>query len=205
GAYRFLRRLWSFCYRHREVIDASAAQLQQWGFLDTPGKDLRRQMHQLLSQADYDYQRVHYNTVVSTGMKMLNLLEEAAPQASSESWKALSEGLSLLLRVLYPVVPHITWTLWQHIGYAKCYGDLIDAAWPAIDEAALEADELELVLQVNGKLRGALRVPAQADKATIEAAAQNHEATQKHLDGSAPKRIIIVPGRLFNVAGIHLR
>src|SRR5699024_7794599 len=156
GAYRFLRRLWSFCYRHQEMIDASAAQQQEWGSLDAAGKDLRRHMHQLLSQADYDYQRVHYNTVVSTGMKMLNLLEEAAPQATPESWKALSEGLSLLLRILYPVVPHITWTLWQHMGYAKCYGDLIDAAWPTVDEDALEADELELVLQVNGKLRGAL-------------------------------------------------
>src|SRR5690625_1841820 len=142
GAYRFLRRLRGFSYRDQDRIDASAAHQRSWEFLDTPGKDLRRQMHQLLSQADYDYQRIHHNTVVSTGMKMHNHLEEAAPQASDATWKAVAEGLSLLLRVLYPVVPHITWTLWQHMGYATSNGEIIDAPWPTVDEQALEADEL---------------------------------------------------------------
>ena len=114
-----------------------------------------------MKQADYDYERVQYNTVGSAGMKMLNTLEAAAADAPGAAALA-HEGLSILLRTLYPVVPHTAWVLWNELGYAKQHGDLLNAPWPAVDEAALARDEIELVLQVNGKLRGKLRVPASA-------------------------------------------
>ena len=105
----------------------------------------------------------------------------------------------MLLRALYPTCPHIAHTLWADLGYAKALGDLLDAPWPAVDEAALVQDEIELMLQVNGKLRGAIKVPAAADKAAIEAVALASEDFIKFSEGKAPKKVIIVPGRLVNL------
>jgi leucyl-tRNA synthetase len=112
---------------------------------------------------------------------------------------ALAEGLSILLRTLYPACPHITAQLWQGLGYAAVHGDLLDTAWPAVDAAALVQDEIELMLQINGKLRGALKVPAAADKAQIEQLALACEAFQKSSPDAPPKKVVVVPGRLVNI------
>ena len=152
-------------------------------------------MHLLLRQVSYDYERMQYNTVVSGAMKMLNALE-AAPAGSG---RALREGVSLLLRALYPACPHVTWVLWRELGFVAEFGDLLDAPWPQVDEQALVQDQIELVLQVNGKTRGAVRVPAQADRAAIEAAATASPDFAKFAEGRAPKKVIVVPGRLVNV------
>ena len=104
-----------------------------------------------------------------------------------------------MLRVLYPATPHIAHSLWESLGYAGVLGDLLDAAWPQVDANALVQDEIELMLQVNGKLRGSILVPAQADKAEIERIALASEAFAAHSGGAAPKRVIVVPGRLVNV------
>jgi leucyl-tRNA synthetase len=162
-------------------------------------------MHSLLKQADYDFERIQYNTVVSACMKMLNAIEGAKLNERTEPSGAVtsvaSEAFSILLRVLYPVVPHITWQLWRDLGFGGVHGDILDAPWPIVDPLALETDTVSLVLQVNGKLRGNLTVASLADKATIEALAIEHESVQKHLDGRAPKRVIVVPGKLVNVVG----
>jgi leucyl-tRNA synthetase len=110
----------------------------------------------------------------------------------------LGEGLSIFLRVLYPVAPHITHVLWQELGYAQTFGDILDAAWPQVDAAALEQAEIELMIQVNGKLRGSIVVAKDADKAMIEAAALANETVQKFIEGT-PKKIIVVPGKLVNI------
>jgi leucyl-tRNA synthetase len=109
------------------------------------------------------------------------------------------EGLSILLRVLYPVVPHVTWSLWNDVGYAAAHGDLLDAPWPEPDPDALAQDEIELVLQVNGKLRGRITVPSAADRAAIEAVARASPEVAKHAGGAAVKKVVVVPGRLVNV------
>jgi leucyl-tRNA synthetase len=101
--------------------------------------------------------------------------------------------------VLYPACPHATWVLWQELGYAAEWGDLLDAPWPTVDEAALLRDTVELVLQINGKLRGSVSVPAAADKAAIEAAALAAPEVAKFAEGRAPKKVVVVPGRLVNV------
>ena len=190
GASRVLRRLWALTGKRREEIVTAAEPT------DTEGaRTLRREMHLLLRQVSYDYERMQYNTVVSGAMKMLNALE-AAPAGSG---RALREGVSILLRALYPACPHVTWVLWRELGFVAEFGELLDAPWPQVDEQALLQDQIELVLQVNGKTRGAVRVPAQADRAAIEAAATASPDFAKFAEGRAPKKVIVVPGRLVNV------
>ncbi len=201
GSYRFLRRVWGYGHKlaqagvsgaHGAAVQAAAA-----ASLSKAAKALRLEIHTVLKQVDYDYQRMQYNTVVSGAMKMLNALEDyKEAQGSPGDHAALAEGFGILLRVLYPATPHITHALWSGLGYA---GELLDAPWPQADEAALQRDELELVLQVNGKLRGSVTVAADADKAAIEAAALASEAFVKHAAGAAPKKVVVVPGRLVNI------
>jgi leucyl-tRNA synthetase len=131
-------------------------------------------------------------------MKMLNTLEAAKLDDSAESNAVIGEGLSIFLRILNPVAPHITHALWQELGYAKTLGDILDAPWPHVDTAALEQAEIEMMIQVNGKLRGSIIVAKDADKAAIEAAALANEAVQKFIEGT-PKKIIVVPGKLVNI------
>ena len=107
--------------------------------------------------------------------------------------------MGILLRCLYPVTPHLAHALWSDLGYAAAHGDLLDAAWPQVDPGALQRDEIEMMLQINGKLRGSVTVSATADKAAIEAAALATEAFIKQANGAAAKKVIVVPGRLVNI------
>jgi leucyl-tRNA synthetase len=197
GSYRFLRRVWGFGHKLAPIGQlGSLADGVSGQALSKAAKALRLEMHTVLKQVDYDYQRMQYNTVVSGAMKMLNALEDFKGEGSAGDNAALAEGFGILLRCLYPATPHVAHTLWSGLGYA---GELLDAPWPQADEAALQRDEIELVLQVNGKLRGSITVAASADKATIEAAALASEAFQKQAQGATPKKVVVVPGRLVNV------
>ena len=197
GAYRFLKRLWTFAQSHADVVKMPAGPAHFQGAHGSV-QAARRELHLTLKQANHDYERIQYNTVVSAGMKMLNTLEAAPVDARGRN-ALLHEGLSLLLRIIYPVVPHITWVLWQQLGFERLYGDLLDAAWPQVDPAALVQDELELVLQVNGRLRGKLVVAATADSSAIEAAARGSSEVARHANGAPIRKVVIVPGRLVNV------
>jgi leucyl-tRNA synthetase len=200
GSYRFLRRVWNFVVKHEARLKAGiAVDRRQPIVFGKVAKDLRREIHTVLKQANYDYERMQYNTVVSALMKMLNTLDDAALSDGAEDAAALAECVSILLRVLYPVCPHIAFTLWTDLGYAAGRGDLLDVAWPEVDDTALLRDEMELMLQINGKLRGSIVVPANADKALIEQTAIASEEFQKQAAGAAPKKVIIVPGRLVNL------
>jgi leucyl-tRNA synthetase len=198
GSFRFLRRVWNFGV----ALDAATIEV---GAADQPvafgkeAKALRREVHTVLRQIDYDYQRMQYNTVVSGAMKLLNALEGFKSDASPGDRAAVREGFGILLRCLYPATPHITHVLWQQLGYDRQHDGLLDAPWPAVDVAALEQDEVELMLQVNGKLRGSLRVPAGASKHEIEKIALASEVLAKHTEGATVKRVVVVPGRLVNV------
>jgi leucyl-tRNA synthetase len=199
GSYRFLRRVWNFAFKHHELLRSATDQNLSQATLGDSAKVLRREMHLVLKQVGYDYERMQYNTVVSGCMKLLNALEDFKPDGSPGDTAALCEGVSLLVRMLYPACPHITDEVWQQLGFAKAVGELLDAPWPTVDESALERDQIELMLQINGKLRGSILVPASADKVQIEAAALAHEAVVKQAAGAAPKKVIVVPGRLVNV------
>jgi leucyl-tRNA synthetase len=196
GANRFLRRVWAFAHAQSGRVAAGAA--LDPSTLPDAHKTLRREIHKVLQQADHDYRRTQYNTVVSAAMKLLNTLEGARLDDSSASSAVLYEGLSIFLRVLYPVAPHITHALWEQLGYAAALGDILDAPWPQVDAAALEQADIELMIQVNGKLRGSVRVPKDADRAAIEAAALANEGVRKFMTGT-PKKVIVVPGKLVNI------
>ena len=193
GAHRFLKRVWGFGAKNAEAIKDGG---RDFAALNGDGKALRREVHLALKQVSYDYERMQYNTVVSGAMKLLNALEGFKSQGQDA---AVREGFSVLLRVLYPACPHIAHALWVDLGFAAELGDLLDTAWPVVDEAALVQDEIELMLQVNGKLRGSVKVAAGADKAAIEAATLANEECIKFSEGKPPKKVIIVPGRLVNV------
>jgi leucyl-tRNA synthetase len=193
GSFRFLRRVWNFGYRLGAAPAHAAA---------GPGKqarDLRFEIHTVLKQVDYDYQRMQYNTVVSGAMKLLNALDDFKGADEAGADRAVREGFGILLRVLYPVTPHIAHELWHALGYAQAHGELLDAPWPKVDDAALRQDEIELVLQINGKHRGSFRVPAAATRQQIEKLAVASPAFTAFAAGAVPKKVVVVPGRLVNV------
>jgi leucyl-tRNA synthetase len=197
GCYRYLRRLWAYAYRHAERIRGAAPQVA--ATVGPAARALRRDVHQLLRQISHDYDRLQYNTVVSGAMKILNALEAAALAPSPDDDATLREAIGILLRALYPAAPHVTHALWSELGFAAAHGALLDAPWPQVDEAALVQSEIDLVLQVNGKLRGSLRVPADAGTHAIEAAALRSPEFIKFAEGRRAKKVIVVPGRLVNV------
>jgi leucyl-tRNA synthetase len=191
GAHRFLKRVWGFAAKNADALRSATDSAA----LSADAKALRREVHLVLKQVSYDYERMQYNTVVSGAMKLLNALEGFKGDAPG----VLREGFSVLLRVLYPACPHIAHALWSELDYAPAAGELLDAPWPEVDEVALVQDQIELVLQVGGKLRGAIKVPAGADRAAIEAAALAAPEFARFSEGKAAKKVIIVPGRLVNV------
>ena len=197
GAHRFVKRVWNFGARHAATLKDAGAVVQ--AELSAEAKALRREVFVILKQISYDYERMQYNTVASGAMKLLNALE-AHKGTSPQDLAVLREGFGVLLRGLYPACPHLTHVLWEDLGYAsRDGGDLLDAAWPKVVEEALVQDEIELMLQVNGKLRGSIKVAPSADKAAIEAVALASEDFAKFSEGKAPKKVVIVPGRLVNI------
>jgi leucyl-tRNA synthetase len=196
GSFRFLRRLWNAGVK---VAPRLAAAAPSMAGASAAATRLRRDLHGLLRQVSHDYERLQYNTVISGAMKMLNAIEDARVGDSAADAAVQAEAFGILLRVLYPAAPHITHALWQALGLQAAHGEIIDAPWPAVDEAALVQDEIELVLQVGGKLRGAIRVPATADRAAIEAAALASPEFVRFAEGKPAKKIVVVPGRLVNV------
>jgi leucyl-tRNA synthetase len=199
GSYRFLRRVWNFAHKHEATLKAATAGNLSAAKLRKEAADLRRDMHVVLKQVSYDYERMQYNTVVSGCMKLLNALEDFKADGSEGDHAVLCEGMSVLLRMLYPACPHISANLWVELGYAAQQGDLLDTAWPEVDAQALVQDEIELMLQINGKLRGSVVVSATASKEQIEQAALATEAFLKQANGGAAKKVIVVPGRLVNI------
>jgi leucyl-tRNA synthetase len=180
GSYRFLRKVWDFSVRFSRAKRSPNVE-----------RKIRFQIHSELKKANDDIERQKFNTVASACMKILNSLEDLA------DWDATTEeGLSILLRLLSPIAPHITHHLWRELKFGE---DIMRAPWPQPDPAALEQDEVELVVQVNGVKRGTVRVPKSADQRAIEAIVKALDFVEKQIGDKVIKRIVIVPGRLVNV------
>ncbi len=200
GSFRFLRRLWNSGVKLAPRLQAAGT-----GFdgaspaVSAEGKALRREMHLLLRQVSADYDRMQYNTVVSGAMKMLNAIDDAKLADAPADAAVLNEAFGILLRTLYPAAPHIAHALWRDLGCERQHGEILGAPWPQVDEAALVQAEIELMLQVSGKLRGAIRVPADAQRHDIEAAALAAPEFIRFAEGKPAKKVVIVPGRLVNV------
>jgi leucyl-tRNA synthetase len=200
GSARFLRRVWSFAYDFAQGTTPATANLDGVP-LPSDLADGRREIHAVLKQANYDMARHQFNTVASAAMKILNALESMQKNAADAALRraVVREGLSLLLRLLSPMTPHIAHRLWHDLGYAPSGVDILDAAWPEPDAAALVQDEIELVVQINGKKRGSVRVAREADTKATEAVVLADAEIQRAIAGKPVKKIIIVPGRLVNV------
>ncbi|MDP1929429.1 MAG: leucine--tRNA ligase [Thiobacillus sp.] len=196
GAHRFLRRLWKAGYEHLQ-LGAVAAYAD--GELSDAAKNLRRQLHQTIQKVSDDIERrKQFNTAIAAVMELMNALAKLeGDDATTRSVR--QEVLEAAAALLAPMVPHIAEALYAEL---KSGAELRPGAvmtWPTVDASALVQDEIELMLQVNGKLRGQIRVAATADKASIEAAALASESVQKYIEGLPPKKVVVVPGRLVNI------
>jgi leucyl-tRNA synthetase len=205
GAYRFLRRVWAFGHRFATEMKPHLPAVRTLGAGALPPElaALRREVHLVLKQANFDFGKFQFNTVASAAMKMLNAIEKVPAGGSLSPGlvaEVAEESLSILVRLLSPITPHLAHGLWTELGLALETGQaVLDAPWPEPVDSALVQDEIELVLQVNGKLRGSVRVPASADKAAIEQFALASEAAVRAMDGKSAKRVVVVPGRLVNI------
>ncbi|GHA63829.1 leucine--tRNA ligase [Formosimonas limnophila] len=196
GSHRFLKRVWHFCQTQKDAI---AAQKDAELTPSTAAKDLRFTVHSLLKQINFDYDRLQYNTVASGAMKLLNELEATCKNDVAPLGKALPESVSILLRVLYPIVPHLTTQLWNELGYVASCGELIDAPWATVDESALERNDITYMVQVNGKLRDQLTAPKTADNDALQTLALELAPVQKFMEGKPIKKLIVVPNKLINI------
>ncbi|GAB4356208.1 MAG: leucine--tRNA ligase [Methylohalobius crimeensis] len=194
GAYRFLKRLWRQVVAFVQAEDR-IAELEP-DALSEAQKDLRRQIHQtIVKVSEVIGKRYTFNTAIAANMELLNALAKFE-DTGSQGMAVKREGLEAIVRMLAPIVPHICHELWQRMGHAEL---IIDAPWPAVDESALVQNEIEWVVQVNGKLRGKIQVPADAGKQQVERAALTEPSVLRFIEGKTVKKVIVVPGRLVNV------
>ncbi len=207
GAHRFLKRLWDLAARPEydapelDTWSKRRAFLEafDWARLDGERRTARSELHAILDQANRDVQRYQFNTVVAAGMKIANLLQPLSDSPSSDGDRALLlEGVDALVRLLAPVVPHITHAVWDRVKVVAAEA-VIDAPWPRPDPEAMTRETVELAVQVNGRVRSRIHVPPEADKAAVEAAALADDNVQRFVAGKDIRKIIVVPGRLVNV------
>ncbi len=186
GASRFLKRVWALALdEHREGREVG-------GTLETG--EARHEIHATLKKALFDYERHQFNTVVSGCMTMVNTLHKLDRGAASA--EVMHEGLGIVLRLLAPIAPHLSHHLWRELGLGD---DILRAPWPAVDEEALRRDTLEYVVQVNGKVRGKIQVPADADHQAVERAALDNDNVRRFLGEAQVRKVILVPNKLVNL------
>ncbi|MCO7227386.1 leucine--tRNA ligase [Pleionea sp. CnH1-48] len=193
GAFKFLRRLWKMTYEH---IQSGAVAELDVAQLNNDHKSLRRKTHETIKKVTDDYgRRYHFNTAIAAVMELTNAIAKA-PAASEQDRAVVREALEASTLLLSPITPHICHDLWKQLGHDEA---VIDAQWPTYDESALELDEIALVVQVNGKLRARIQVPASMSKDDIEAQALQDENVTRFTEGKTVRKVIVVPGKLVNI------
>jgi leucyl-tRNA synthetase len=197
GSFKFLRRFWTMVHDHvAGGITARYASTAHTPELSKELKDLRFKLHKTIEKVADDYgRRMQFNTAIAAVREMLNLytdLKDRSPVARAVAQEVLEDAVLLFS----PIVPHITTVLWSELRPGT---KLIDQPWPMVDAQALVQDSIQLVLQVNGKLRGHMHVSASASREEIESAAMQNEHVVKFVNGQKPKKVVVVPGRLVNV------
>ncbi|MGD8932335.1 MAG: leucine--tRNA ligase, partial [Chromatiales bacterium] len=191
GAHRFLKRIWALAANHRHAIQAGAGDLSA---LDEPCRQARREIHEALQKALYDYDRQQFNTVVSACMSMVNVLYKLGDNPADRA--VLYEGLGVVLRLLGPIAPHLTHYLWRELGFGS---DILGSDWPQPDAAALVQESIQYVVQVNGKVRAKVEIPADADRSAVEAQALANHNVQRFIGEARVRKVIVVPNKLVNI------
>ncbi len=195
GANRFLYKLWDYCQTHKNHFQKES--LVDWNQENKTLQATRRELHLVLQQINHDYERQQFNTVVSGAMKILNLLEKHLVQIESAGEKALlQEGVKIVLRVLAPIIPHITHELWQTLNAGQ---NILEAPWPTVNADAVQCDEMDLIIQINGKLRGHLKVASNSTEAEVKELALKDPKIQSYVKEAQLKKMIYVPKRLLNI------
>ncbi len=189
GAYRFLKKLWHFATQIKTSFNGA------YDASDSKFQSQYQQIHLILQQAQQDMAKLQLNTVVSAAMKLFNIINKMDLHDQNQQ-PIIYEGMSILLRLLSPITPHITHQLWQNLGFGE---DISQANWPKVNEKALQMDQIHLVIQINGKLRGKITVPSHANNKVIEQIALQEESIQRYLNNQEIKKIIIVPNKLINI------
>jgi leucyl-tRNA synthetase len=191
GAYRFLRRVWALAEKYQERLAMLKGESPAY---DKPQKEARREIHEALKKALFDYERQQFNTVVSACMSMVNTLYKLGD--SEADLALLREGFSLVLSLLAPIAPHISHTLWRELGYGD---EILDAPWPSPDEEALKQESVQYVVQVNGKVRAKIQVPAGSDRDRVTQLALDNDNVQRFIGDATVRKVIVVPGKLVNI------
>ena len=197
GAHRFLRKLWTMVHSHLDQAAAGGkpAQLNPESFTASH-KDLRRKTHETINKVNDDYGRRNtFNTAIAAVMELLNEVAKHSDN-DAQSVAVRHEALSSAVLLLAPIAPHICHSLWPALGNSEA---VADAAWPKLDESALVRSSIDLVIQVNGKVRGKIEVAANASKENIEQLALADTNVQRFTDGVTVRKVIVVPGRLVNI------
>ena len=194
GAFRFLKRIWTYAKEHYGVITENINLLANYKLSEDAAKSVRREVHECLKQALFDYNRRQYNTVVSANMKIFNALNTLGNSAD-DNW-VRAEGFSIMLRLLSPIVPHITHTLWQELKFGS---DILATKMPEVDESALIRDQIPYTIQINGKLRGEFKVAVSASNDDIVALALANENVLRLIEGQSVVKTIVVPNKLVNI------
>ena len=190
GAHRFIKRLWRLIHDFVQTAPADVPDN-----LSTEQKDLRRKVHETIAKVTDDYgRRQTFNTAVAAIMELCNELSRHGAKTEADH-TVVNEGLRAVLRMLWPITPHLTESLWHTLTDER----FAESEWPEVDDSALSRDELEIVVQVNGKVRGKITVPATADKAAIEAMAKEQDNVQRYLADATIKKVIVVPNKLVNI------
>ncbi|MDH3222048.1 MAG: leucine--tRNA ligase, partial [Gammaproteobacteria bacterium] len=194
GAYRFLKRLWTAVQEH--VADATAAASIDAAALDAAQKAMRLKLHETIGKVSDDYaRRLTFNTAIAANMELLNSVSRYQ-DASAVGSAIRQEVFDNMVLMLAPIIPHICHRLWRDLGHDSV---IIDHPWPEVDAAALVQETIEMVIQVNGKLRGKMQLGADADRASCEAAALANEQVRRFVGDSAIRKVIVVPGKLVNI------
>ncbi|MGH8320626.1 MAG: class I tRNA ligase family protein, partial [Gammaproteobacteria bacterium] len=193
GAHRFLKRLWKAVADH---VNAGAVPELDVSLLDERQRSLHRRIHETIVKVGDDIgRRYTFNTAVAAVMELLNTLTHGE-HATAQDRALKQEGLEAITLVLAPMTPHICETLWRELGHSE---SVMAVSWPRADETALIQDRIELVVQVNGKLRGRVTVVADADQKSVENAALAEPNVKRFIEGKPVKKVIVVPGKLVNV------
>ncbi|MEE8150824.1 MAG: class I tRNA ligase family protein, partial [Nitrosomonadaceae bacterium] len=193
GAFRFLNRLWKQVYNH---LQQGTIEPRINNDLSTELRSLRFQLHRTVAKVGDDLGRRHtFNTAIAAVMELMNTLAKVH-DSDATSRNLIQEALESIVLLLSPIVPHICHALWREL---KPGTELLDQPWPEADSAVLVQDEIEMVVQVNGKLRGKIRVVKDAERAAIEHIALDNDQVQKFVAGHVVKKVVVVPGRLVNI------